>query len=407
MPVQQIPSLQNKEQEKILNVATLVLVAYSIFLTVRGTASLQAGLLITGFILILLANRGSIPDLAAEAKWLLWPLIILSGWILVTAFFVHSVKGASQPWFSLRQWQRDLLQPMLGFFCGYIAFRSSDAKRKLFTTQAVFTSLISFLCIYQYVHGEYYHEERGDILYVGTLYVRGLAHDNNFFSYVLILLFPGALWLMLTGDPKKRFTRAGLLNVLMILLLIFLNKRRAVWIAVYLDILVLAWWYSRKSLALILLATLLMGGVAYKLRPHWFVRQYDSKGYTMKSSRLFIAEKVPELAREHPWIGVGFGKDAVVKNYWMRFFMHAHNTFVNVLLEIGFPGLLLFLFALGVYGSRLLGLDPGNISGRIGFLLLLGMCVRSMTDDIWLSSIAELFWFQLGVFMPFIRRNPV
>lgn len=399
--------------------ARVLLVGYALALPFRGTASLQAALLLLAFASLILGRCQKLDLQWAEARWVLGPLLIFSIWLVLICggwreppLIVYWNDAAGrlsapvnwemrQPWFSLNQWRRDVGQPMLALLCGFWAFRNVTAKRLLFGAQGLLIVVLTAQCLYQFHVGEWMISEGVSRLFKGTLQVRGFSHDNIFFSYVLLLLTPGALWLVLERKPGWRgWVSIGIL--LLLFYLIFLNKRRGAWLAVWVELLLLAGWMGRRRLAVFLLGSLLLGLAAYGLRPQWFQRDYD----TTAKGRVEIARNLPELLVEHPWVGVGFGKDTVVKNYWQRIYQHAHNTFVNLALGVGFPGLLIWLAALGAYGWRFWRACDGGWGPRIGLALLGAFCVRNLTDDVWIASNAELFWFLIGVFMPGWKMEP-
>ncbi len=393
---------------QLIWVARVLLISYALVLPIRGTATLQGTLLLCAFLILLWEHRHYSAAAWIQARWLLGPLIIFSLWVFAMCGFWTepplrswdpSGWNISQPWFSLNQWRRDIGQPMIALLCGFLAFRDSLSKRWLFTAQSLLILVLAVKCIRQFHFGEMVVE--GPILegvnywFKGTLWVRGLSRDNNFFSYVLLLLTPGVLWLVIERKPGwQGWWRIGIL--LLLFYLIFLNKRRGTILAVYLELILIMAWTGKRKLAVFIVGTLLIGLAAYHFRPLWFQREYDVRS----EGRIQILQDLPPLLIKHPWIGVGFGKDTIVKNYWYQIYQHPHNTFADIALGVGFPGLALWITALWVYGQRFWKAQRKSWSTRIGFALLIVFSVRNFTDDIWLASNAELFWFLLGVFMP-------
>lgn len=380
-----------------------LLAAYSVALVFRGTASLQAILLLSAFLLLLFDRRDALGIAWKDARWALGPLLLFSCWIFALCGFWREPPlrswdpggwNVQQPWFSLDQWRRDIAQPMIALLCGWWAFREEGARRWLFLIQGGLIFLLAAKGLHQFFLGEIVD----GLLQRGTLQIRGFSRDNIFFSYVLLLLTPGALWLVV----QFRGRRFSWLPILVLLALVFLNKRRGTWAAVYVEFLVLALGWRRRHLAVFLLGTLLLGSAAYHLRPGWFQRNYDFQ----RTGRVTILKDYPALAAEAPITGVGFGKDTVVKNYWHRIYQHAHNTFLNRLLELGWPGLAFWVAALAVYAFRFLRGWTQDPAARIGLAFLLAFCVRNLTDDVWIASNAELFWFQIGVLMPPRPESP-
>ncbi len=381
-----------------------LLTAYAVALPIRGTASLQAALLLSAFALLLFERRRAWQPAWAEVRWVLAPLLIFSLWIFAVCGFWREPPlrswdpaswSMSQPWFSLNLWRRDIVQPMIALLCAYWAFRDEKAKSLLFLFQGALI-LVFFAKGLQ----QFYVGEKTPLGFQrGTFQVLGFSRDNIFFSYVLFLLTPAAIW-RIARPRGQRLPWFSWFVLLLLLGLIFLNKRRGTWMAIYVEFFILAAWKGRRWLVPFILVTALAGVAALQMRPQWFIRNYDLKQVPNTPGRLTILQSYPSLLRERPITGVGFGKDAVVRNYWERIYQHAHNTFLNVALEVGLPGLALWLAALFTYGLRFWrgsGRDP---AAKIGFAFLVAFCVRNLTDDVWVSSNAELFWLLIGALMP-------
>ncbi|MDD2709583.1 MAG: O-antigen ligase family protein [Verrucomicrobiae bacterium] len=402
--------------------ARLLLIFYASSLFFKNTATLQAALLLSASILIFWDHRKNWRSTWTETRWVLGPLLVFSLWILLTSPFWREPPMNSwdpnswdmrQPWFSLNLWKRDLAQPMLAMCCGYWAFRDDPWRRRIFTGLAFVLAALLVKCLIQYYAGEVADLGRSvspeNPIVKGTLWVRGFSRDNNAFSYILVLLTPAILWLVFYR-PRGWRGWLAFAAALVLLYLLFINKRRGAWLAVYIELFILAFFMGRRQLAIFLIGTLIMTAAAYQVRPQWFVRDYDANAtseFEKNSSRDLIFKNVTPLIRQHPWVGVGYGKDTVVKNYWHKIYQHTHNAYLNVLLASGIPGLLIWLAALGTYAWRFWRHRALDWTARIGLAFLIGFYVRNLTDDIWTASLAELFWFLAGVLIPSRPQNEV
>jgi O-antigen ligase len=113
---------------------------------------------------------------------------------------------------------------------------------------------------------------------------------------------------------------------------------------------------------------------------------------------------------EHPWHGVGFGRQVMTRAYRdlipadNPMFWHAHNTVLNYGLSMGLPGIaaLLLLFA-GFAREywRLLRDDDRlvKVIGIAGIALLLGVFLRNQVNDFLVRDMAILFWALNGAFL--------
>jgi O-antigen ligase len=396
-------NVKQESSSQVLNAARVLLIGYAVVLPFKGTASLQAALLIAAFVLLLWDRRQSLGDSWQEAIWILAPLLCFSIWVFMIAPFWKAPvpldwdpgsRDVHQPWYSLNLWRRDIAQPMLAFLCAYWAFRSETWKEKLGLSICIFLIVLMVQCLRQFYWGEVGVD---GVLNKGTIWVRGFSRDVIFLGYVLLLLTPIILWLVFTvkGGWKKI---AAWVCFIVLLYLIFLVKRRGTWIALYAEFFVIACWLGKRTIIPLMVASLLMLAAAYHLRPEWFVRDYDKKDD--KISRVNLVDQIKPLVEKHPWVGVGFGKDTVIKNYWMHMHQHTHNSFINMMLAIGIPGLMVWLAALTAFGRRFWCSRNTGWTAKIGFAFLIAFCVRGLTDDVWQASNAELFWFYIGIFHP-------
>jgi O-antigen ligase len=108
---------------------------------------------------------------------------------------------------------------------------------------------------------------------------------------------------------------------------------------------------------------------------------------------------------EHPLIGAGLGKlssrEAFVAHFGDPLLMHAHNLFINRALETGLPGLLVFIVMLGSLALAFLRVsrsgDAGTAAiGAAGLAIVVGVCLKNLTDDFFVRQNALLFWSLVG-----------
>lgn len=118
------------------------------------------------------------------------------------------------------------------------------------------------------------------------------------------------------------------------------------------------------------------------------------------------------LARgaEHPWRGIGFGRDLPAQvhagmkpaDWTLPMFSHAHNLFINYFVQLGAGGLFVLSLLLGallrefwkVY--RLPG-GKGALAGICGIALVLTLIGKNLTDDLFWRNDALLFWALAGM----------
>jgi O-antigen ligase len=88
---------------------------------------------------------------------------------------------------------------------------------------------------------------------------------------------------------------------------------------------------------------------------------------------------------------------------------HAHNYFLDTVVQVGIPGLLLLFLLLGATlreGWRM-ARSPDDLATACGLALIAivaGMVIRNMTDTLWVRQNALLYWGVLGVLLAWGRR---
>ncbi|MGQ7959671.1 O-antigen ligase family protein [Pseudomonas sp. SP16.1] len=151
----------------------------------------------------------------------------------------------------------------------------------------------------------------------------------------------------------------------------------------------------------ILFAMLLLGGaiVAASLAPQFLLRG----GLSYRPDLLLGAW---ELFLQHPWLGLGLGSSYELEVAAIgATYEHAHNLFAHIALQLGLPGLLLWLSTLLVVFWR----GWSNRTSPVGLALcsLLGFSVVAlMTDGIgpWVKPREEWFTVWLPIFLCFALR---
>jgi O-antigen ligase len=164
---------------------------------------------------------------------------------------------------------------------------------------------------------------------------------------------------------------------------------------------------GRRTRILALLAVAFTFGVGAAVH----TIQADRGGRALdQDTRLLVWPEVLKMAAERPLTGYGFGRGilreslqkelrTVDSNLW-----HAHNLFLDALLQLGVPGLLLFVVLLGAIvreGWRLLRTGEGAAvaAGVALIAVVAGMAVRNLTDTLLVRQNALLFWGLIGVLL--------
>jgi len=126
-----------------------------------------------------------------------------------------------------------------------------------------------------------------------------------------------------------------------------------------------------------------------------------------------------ELIRERPVTGVGFGRFAAHGSYLEKFpedrlNSHAHNPFLNYAVQMGIGGVAVLLFLLlSLFREfwKLWRCDDPQVSliGVAGLAMVIGVLVKSQSEDLWIRQNGYLFWALTGIMLGYahrLRRNP-
>lgn len=124
-----------------------------------------------------------------------------------------------------------------------------------------------------------------------------------------------------------------------------------------------------------------------------------------------------ERIAEKPLTGVGFGRDLphIVyvdlrpKEWAVLMFAHAHNLFLNYLLQLGIAGLVVLLLLLGAllrafWRIRGAPAPQAGIVGLCGIALVAGLVSKNLTDDLFWRGDSLLFWALAGMALGYGRR---
>ena len=126
--------------------------------------------------------------------------------------------------------------------------------------------------------------------------------------------------------------------------------------------------------------------------------------------RWLLAKYSVEKMAENPFRMLGYGRRSFVK-YFKDFeskypeagMWHAHNTFMNIALQTGVQGLIVFCFLLYkilLYCYKNWRVEEAPVR-KYYFLATFGMIiaffVRNFSDDFFIDDSALLFWFLSGI----------
>lgn len=239
--------------------------------------------------------------------------------------------------------------------------------------------------------------------------VRGSFKDPNMFGMMMMMAIVAGVPLVM--EEQKRIQRLMLLGGVVILAALGLTFSRGAWVAGIIAIVavVLAYPGSRRTRIFPLtLCVALCVLIAFQLLPRAFVQKriYGVFGDRSALSRVYMARAGVDIVRENP-VGVGL---AGFPFAYPRFriggalpgLVNSHIAYLTVIVELGIPGLALFLWVLWRLWSSVW---PAVRDGRRGLAArvqlaagaaVLGLLVQALTYSIELS---KQLWFVMGLTM--------
>jgi O-antigen ligase len=362
----------------------------------------NAGIAFAGlcaFILIVYANPGNwfddLPEIgfakiaaglslaALAVSWLLYDRRVtaggVQGWALLALF---ALVGLSASWSFWPKFSFDTFTDGLKYLAIFVLIVNTvDTPARLATTVrvvALASCIPAFGAIWSHAHGEHLVEgERAGWI--------GIFGNPNDLAYHLVVGLALTLAAATTATTRRR-RLAWLALIAPIGWAIFLTQSRAGMLAA---LVVLLFWLLRsvRNAPLVLGATVVLGCLIF-VSPHnpWRARtaQATAYGEDMSARGRYDAWRTGiNMVKDRPLSGVGAGAFMIA---WPEYapgdagdVRSEHNTFVQLIAELGIPALLLFLGAViaGAVAAARAARPPGPVQplargvqcGLIGFAL--------------------------------------
>ena len=230
--------------------------------------------------------------------------------------------------------------------------------------------------------------------------MKSLHTDAQYFSAYLVVVFPLAFVPFFLCKDWKRYL--FLLLFVITLFTLFLADKRGQWIAVSMEIVISPLLLiKRKKLSLIifLLLVLVIALLSLKLPFH--------KGFlpTKDKDRLEVWLFTLKNFWEHPFYGIGFGRDSLGFAFpdVPYGYSHPHNFFINLLIEMGIQGLIVFLWIQWrILNLNIKGLHQGGswLEESIfisTIVMMIGVFTLNLFDDLFVDDLSMLYWLIIGL----------
>lgn len=324
------------------------------------------------------------------------PILLFFGWVLITT------GVAVDPAYSLAEWRKSAARALMFFFV-------ASAIREQRHVKGIVLALVAGAILQAGAAVFASASEGVDVLRVEHR-EDGWTSSSQWLSSYLVMALPFC-YLAWTLERRPAWRRAYAAGMALLLVALFLTHTRAAWLACIVQALVLLSLRLMRSARLAgALATLTVAAVLFAAASPGKIRDLLVQHHFTSTSSMLLRFATWAIAAEqiaaHPVTGLGYGKHSfrhVLPEGHEALHAHIHNTFLAIAVEVGIPGLLLFLWIF----LRILraGLEswrrtPGELAGQLGLAVLLatvGVMVRNLFDDMFVGTLVYLFWLVAGV----------
>jgi O-antigen ligase len=346
-------------------------------------------------------------------------------WLAWLGFAALSILWSTVPIVSFRSFRTDLLYPFVLFLASFMLVRSRGGRLAL-TIGAGAGTLMSLAATIAATIAPI--DPKADAPVPGVLgWLAWKAGDtvdlSTFVAFVTVPLF-----LVLLTSRKALYRVAVAIWLVAFAALGIMSESRTLVVSLFMSLacfvivlgLLRGKLHLRSVLAVIgvgLIVSAISVEVISRLRLPQPEPLYRSAALDMmaRDTRPAIWSAYLELAKQHPWLGVGFGRSLPSKTYHLveneefrhidaHAPTHAHNLLLDLTLEVGLIGLTVWLYLhvallrLAIQHARPRG-NREKAWAAAAVALVLSMLVKNSTNDLMVFGNALLFWSLLGAML--------
>jgi O-antigen ligase len=331
--------------------------------------------------------------------------------LLWAAWSATSLAWSLEPERSEKELRNEVIYTGVALWTCYVAAQARHAARIMLPVAAGVVTLLCALALYHFRQGF-------------ESYATGLHSGPGNLSTALITLLPCGVMAAWYGR-RVAWPRASLWSALFLAVLLaaaYTTFNRTIWVAFGLELLIIGVFLAARQRVLAaargrqLAAALAIAVVAATAFATLHIQEQRAASGGLEIShdqRLMLWPEVVEYIEERPLTGYGFGRGLLRKSLNEDFnnglLWHAHNIFLDMALQLGLPGVALFVLLLAATlreGWRL-ARAPDARAAACGIALLAvlaGMVVRNATDTLLVRQNALLYWGVVGVLLAWGRQ---
>ena len=324
--------------------------------------------------------------------------------LLFTLVAGLSIIPAVDPRYSLQEFIGEWI---IGVFLFYMAVNNVRQERIKYILGAL---LLGNILMVGYGIFDFFRDG-GEIFNYATR-AASLHSGLGTFSTYLVTIIP---YVLIAVFFLKRISQRLFLLILLSLNLfaLLLTYSLGSWVAILVLALMAGWFFAPRKVFipfLLFIGLVIFWGAPLKVS-YYYDRLTASNTYPdYYNARWILAKFAMEKVKETPFQMNGFGRrtftkkfPGFVEKYKMASMWHAHNTFLNVAIQMGLQGFLLFCFLLYrmlkyCLEEKRSGESPiTRYYSLATFLMIITFFVRNLSDDFFIDDSALLFWFLCGM----------
>ena len=244
--------------------------------------------------------------------------------------------------------------------------------------------------------------------------------NPNMLGIYLIIAFPIALG-QIAVSRKIVSKIVYLIFAGLIMTCIVMTWSRGAWLGVIVATIAFLLLYDFKNIWIVLVSGLTLP-LWQRFLPADILTRFTTiftRGDSSIKMRFDIWETVGEIIGENWLTGIGVGETAFQNVYdssqtvLARMAVHSHNLYLQILLEVGIIGIVVFAVIMLMFGQKsLIEIKHGNKTSKsrtmtaAGFSAIIGACVAGCTDYIWYNyRVFLMFWIVFALTVALSKAN--
>ncbi|HET7363210.1 MAG TPA: O-antigen ligase family protein [Burkholderiales bacterium] len=333
-------------------------------------------------------------------------------WLLFAVWAAASIGWSLEPARSQKEWQNEVFYTTLALLVCHVGAQAQHAARAFIVALATGGALACLSALWAFASGLPPESDAG---------WHGAAGNH---SAALLTLMPcalAALWYARQARWPRLALWAGALLIVLFLASAFATQNRTVWLGFALEVAVFVVLLAlrragdrRAQLSIALAGAVVVAATVPVVLLVQAEREITGAFSIRADPRFSIWPKAMQHIEQRPLAGYGFGRgllrDRLPGEANQELAWHAHNLFLDVTLQTGLIGLVLFVVLLAAvlrHGLRFAA-DANAVSAASGMALiavLVGMLTRNMTDMLLVRQNSLLFWGLTGVLLAWGARG--